>query len=131
MKNRDQIRARNALKAIAGGQSFRGVQAGDALSGFPALVINNGLMAALAFSKSRKEGYVSICDAIAQHLADAEIDLIPEGANSLDRLLKVLSDGDSTLLRLCTAEALEYLNFLRRFAKAVNRRGSDRTAGEN
>ncbi len=129
MKNRDQIRARNALKALADGRSYRGVQAGDALSGFPALVINNGLMATLAFSKARGEGYVAICDAIAQHLADADIDLVPEGTNSLDRLLQVLSQGDSTLLRLCTAEGLEYLNFLRRFAKAADRRGNDPNAG--
>lgn len=124
MKSRDQIRARNALAAIEGGKAYRGIQGGDALSRFPALIINNGLLATLAFSQSRKGDYIAICDAIARHLADADIDLVNEESTSLDRLLRELSEADAALLRACTAETLAYLNFLRRFAKGTPKRNA-------
>lgn len=124
MKNRDQVRAKNALEAIDGRATYRGIEGGDALSGFPALVISNGLLATLAFSKSKGQEYPKICAAVARHLADREIALIPslpsqdDPVAAMDHLIKALTSGDSDLLRLCTAETLAYLNYLRRFVKA-------------
>ncbi len=110
MINREQIRARNALKEGIKSKGS-GEEGGDALSGFPALVMNNGLLATLAFSEQKKGGYIAICKAIEAHLK--EIGLVP--ANTA--LLAHLTESDSATLRLCTAEALAYLNYLRRFGK--------------
>jgi len=120
MKNREQIRASNALKTLEAGARGRGVDDGDALTGFPALIIGNGLLATIAFSKKSGGGYIEICDAIAKHLSSSGIDILPTGTNTTDAMLNKLLAGESSLLRYCTAEALAFLNFLRRFAKAKN-----------
>ncbi len=119
MKNLEQVRARNAHAAIQAGVRGRGVEDGDALSGFPALVINNGLQATLSFSISKKDkgGYKEICDAIATHLADPLIGLLKGVPATREGLRDFLAEQDSGTLRLCTGETLAYLNYLRRFAK--------------
>jgi CRISPR type III-B/RAMP module-associated protein Cmr5 len=121
MKNREQIRAKNALLAVEGGMKGKGIQDGDALSGFPALVVNNGLLATIAFSLKQGQGYQEVCDAIACHLADKDIALLAAANANTMALLKHLTENDSIQLRLCTAETLAFLNYLRRFAKAALR----------
>jgi len=117
MKNLEQIRARNALQAM--GEGFKGQHAGDALTGFPALIVNNGLLAAIAFSLKNGGGHENICNAIARHLADPEVGLAKLGNNKkAGDLVSFLVNSDSQVLRLCTAEALAFLNYLRRFEKA-------------
>jgi CRISPR-associated protein Cmr5 len=118
MKNLEQIRAMNALEAIEGATSFKGIQNGDALSGYPAMIIGNGLLAAIAFSIKQKGGHEDICNAIACHLSNKEVNLFQSNAPNARSLLKYLCERDSAQLRLCTTEALAYLNYLRRFAKA-------------
>lgn len=122
--NREQIRARNAVAAIKGGATGRGVENGDAISGFPAFIVNNGLLATLSFCISKKEagGYKQIGDAIATHLADPHIGLYTDGPKTLIGLRDFLVAKDSATLRLCTAETLAYLNFLKRFAKGEARK---------
>lgn len=121
MKNRDQIRARNALEALSERSDLtKGQQGGDALTGFPAFIIGNGLLATIAYSIAKGAGYPHICDAIARHLADPEISLIPKDSGSTNGLRDYLAESESEVLRLCTAESLAYLNYLRRFAKAAN-----------
>lgn len=121
MKNREQIRAKNALVATEGGVRGKGIQEGDALSGFPALVVNNGLLATIAFSREKGQGYTEICDAIARHLADKDIDLLPATHPDTQALLEHLTENDSICLRLITAETLAFLNYLKRFVKAARR----------
>lgn len=125
--NLDQVRARNALSALRGGATGRGVEDGDAISGFPALVVNNGLLATLSFCISKKDsgGYKQIGDAIAGHLADPAIRRVDAGCNTLTGLRDSLTDNDSATLRLCTAEALAFLNYLKRFAKGEAKRRDD------
>lgn len=119
MTNQEQVRASNALKALRKRPELnKGQREGDALTGFPALIIGNGLLATIAFSQAKGAGYPLICDAIAEHLACREMGLLPPDSGSVKAMAQVLSDGDSEQLRLCTAEALVYLNYLRRFAKA-------------
>ena len=121
MKNLEQIRARNALEAMEKYPDIhKGQEGGNALTGFPALIVANGLLAAMAFSLSLKNGggHEQICDAIAAHLADPDIGLVHLPAKSARGLLDVLTKSDSSVLRLCTAEALAFLNYLRRFVKA-------------
>ncbi len=119
MKNLEQVRAKNAHAAIQAGVRGRGVEEGDALRGFPALVINNGLLATLSYSISKKDkgGYKEICDAIATHLADPLISLLKDVPATREGLRDFLAEQDSATLRLCTGETLAYLNYLRRFAK--------------
>jgi len=117
MKNRDQIRAKNALSALEGREGFAGVKGGDAVSGFPALILGNGLLATIAFCKKQKGDYLAICDSIAGHLSHREIRILEPGNNKTDSMLRELTESDSEVLRISTAEALAYLNYLRRFAK--------------
>ena len=118
MKNLEQVRARNALAALSKYNEFRGKKEGDPLTGFPALIIGNGLLAAIAFSKKNKGGHESICNAIAEHLACEEIGRLDAQNPTVDTLLSHLTENESDELRVCTSEVLAYLNFLRRFAKA-------------
>jgi len=121
MQNLEQIRARNALKAVREGVSGGGVEGGDALSGSPALIVNNGLLATLSFSVSKKDkgGYKEICNALAVHLLDPAIGLLKDKPATLEGLRDFLVEKDSMVLRLCTSEALAYLNYLKRFAKGA------------
>lgn len=125
MNNLDQLRAANALDALKKYPQLQkkkqhddqDAQGGDQLTGFPALIVNNGLLATIAFSqtKGRDSDHVCICHAIAEHLNARRL---LDAAGDAQFMADELARGDSTKLRLCTAEALAYLNYLRRFAKA-------------
>lgn len=146
MKNLDQIRAHNALQhrnLIANSQG-----GGDAISGFPMLVLTNGLLAALAFAVEEKEarredmpqdnapnaylfrqvgqghdarclrrkhdGEYTVARAITEHL-NTQKNRITQ-AQDADALLAELARQDNdSLLRRATAEALAFLNYLKRF----------------
>lgn len=126
MKNRDQIRARNALTGVRG----KGAAGGEILSGFPALVINNGLLSTLAFCIDKGKGHEQICQLIAEHLADREIALYRPDAGANPRgLLDYLTSNDSTQLRLCTAETLAYLNYLKRLAPKEDKKQAPNAIG--
>jgi len=141
MKNLEQIRARNALRAVDQIQhgDLRGEDKGDVLTGFPALIITNGLLATIAFSMSKskvdkktdsykKSGHEQICDFIAEHLQDGLVGALPIGTRTADAMLKWLTHDKQTSsdLRLCTAETLAYLNYLRRFAKTAKKTTNQR-----
>ena len=122
MKNREQIRAGNALTAAKQLEKAKGKEGGDILSGFPALIVNNGLLATVAFSRAqskqdKKSGHEMICDEIARHFADTDIALLPTEKEKTDMqvMLDSLTKSSSEQLRLCTAEALAYLGYLKRF----------------
>lgn len=116
MKNLDQIRASNAL-AMA--DNLTNTEGGDALSGYPSLIIGNGLLATLAFSLDKKKQHLAIASAIAYHLAN-----LAEGENlvapeqpTAEGLRKKLTASDADHLRRCTSEALAFLSYLKRFAR--------------
>ncbi|HSW40448.1 MAG TPA: type III-B CRISPR module-associated protein Cmr5 [Acidobacteriota bacterium] len=128
MKNLEQIRAMNALEAVKRIEKHdkkgKGDKGGDVLTGFPALILNNGLLATIAFCKSKsksnnKSGHELICDELAVHLAHNDIHLLNPEQASTDGLLEHLTSNGSDRLRLCTTETMTYLNYLRRFAKSV------------
>jgi CRISPR type III-B/RAMP module-associated protein Cmr5 len=117
MKNLEQVRAFNALSPVAK-QVRAGEGEGDALSGYPSLIINNGLLATLAFSLEKQRQHHRIANAIAHHLAS-----LPDGENlvaprtpTAEGLRDKLAESDSYHLQRCTAEALAFLAFLKRFA---------------
>ncbi len=139
MKNLAQLRAFHALKASKKEGLGIGKEGGDALSGFPILILSCGLLAALAFAVERKgsdsseeeklsrekrpqsggtkppqpkhPGEFAIAQAITEHLLELKIC----EANNADDLVKELAQGSSAKLRCATAEAVAYLNYLKRF----------------
>ena len=120
MKNLDQIRAANALDA-ATSNTFEGVNQGDVVKKIPAMIRENGFMGALAFAVEKQGGHHGVFSAIIRHLADERVARIAELCTP-EQLVQWLSDSEdatSARLRDITAEALAYLNFLRRFAGRV------------
>ncbi|MBR4171319.1 MAG: hypothetical protein IKR48_06675 [Kiritimatiellae bacterium] len=131
MQNLNQIRARHVLE-FANFCKVKGKNGGEVIKDIPPVIMNNGIMAALAYSleekvkKDNKTGRVSVeyhpwrtvFDAIAIHLSSDEIGMIPREKNSAELLLDYLADdASSTMLRDITAEAGEWLNFARRLVR--------------
>ena len=115
MKNLEQIRARNVLKKA--GIPIPGKQKGEVVKKIPPMIINHGLLAtgADAFAE---EGHKEVFNRIAEHLSDNEVGLVPSDCNSAEKLMEFLSkQADSHQLKLCTVEAMAWLNYARRFIK--------------
>lgn len=113
-----QQRATNALNAARIAGMGHGQDGGNALSGFPMLIKTDGALAAFAFAIERKpskelkqRGAYLIVGAIATHLQSLGI----VDAQNADDLVDELARGDSAALRRATAEALAFLNYLKRF----------------
>ena len=118
MQNLNQIRARHVLE-FAKVARVRGRDGGEVIKKIPPVIMNNGIMAALAFSMDKsQQAWRLVFDAISVHLSSKEISMIPEDRNSAEMLLDYLaSEASSTMLRDITAEAGEWLNFARRLVK--------------
>lgn len=110
--NIEQVRAKNALGEIAR-KARKQAGEGDNLSGYPSLIVNNGLLATLAFSLDKGKQHGRIADAIAFHLNDLGIVQSNGGRSLLDGLC---SGGSATLQR-ATREALQFLAYLKRFQR--------------
>lgn len=123
MKNLEQIRAMNAL-AITG--ELKGQEGGDIVNKVPAMIRNNGLLAACAFAdeKSRKaKGYGLLLQHLQNHLANTAAGALCAPREAGHGLSACLVELDAAGLRAATAESLAYLNYVRRFYKA--RHGED------
>lgn len=127
MENLEQRRAANALaKAVP---CRRQAAEGDCLSGYPGLIINNGLIACLAFSLEKEGQHERVADAIAFHLDDMAICERLGGGSSNGRWLLDFLTGrarnaqnqpipvSAYTLRRAADEALAFLSYLKRFAK--------------
>ncbi len=149
MKNLEQIRAAHALafwkpaceklhqaseadrkgdKATAGrlrrelDDEYGGATGGDVISKLPSLILGNGLLATLAFAKSKGKGHEKLMLEVVGHLPSEGISAMPAhargvaGDGALDPAIRKLSESDSLVLQRATAEALAYLGYLKRFA---------------
>ena len=149
MKNREQIRAANALtfwkpaceklkqatdaekkgdKQAAGrlrrevDDEFGGAAGGDAVSKLPSLIVCNGLLATLAFAKSKGKGHEKLMLEVVAHLPTDGITAMPSpatpesGDGLLDPAIRTLIANSSLILQRATGEALAYLGYLKRFA---------------
>ncbi|NLF94910.1 MAG: hypothetical protein GX564_13565 [Oligosphaeraceae bacterium] len=115
MKNLDQIRASNAI--LASRQAIKGKDSGEVVKKVPPMIINDGLLGALAFACQQKDsnGYVLLFQAVVIHLQSLR--LYPDTASTdIRKMAEWLSAQDSARLRALTAETLAYLSYLRRFA---------------
>lgn len=118
LANIDQIRAKNAFSETAQNvRKDKDKKEGDNLSGFPSLIINNGLLATLAFCKDKGAGtqHGRIANAIAYHLNDRKIVIANSGNDLLEELC--FSD-DADIIRQATTESLFFLNYLKRFHRS-------------
>lgn len=125
MKNLEQIRALHALKfwqEKAETKNIGGKEGGDVVRRLSSLILNNGLLATLAFAKSQKgSGYETFMLEIGQFLASTGPDgrnLIQESIDKLDDFIKVLTSHDSIFLSQVTQKSLAYLSYLKRFASS-------------
>lgn len=111
--NIEQVRAANALAANEV-KNEEGEREGDNLSGYPSLIINNGLIATIAFSVDKGGQHERIAEAIAKHLRQQDI-LVSDSAKELrDALCK----APSSTLKRATFEALEFVSYLKRFHRS-------------
>jgi CRISPR type III-B/RAMP module-associated protein Cmr5 len=122
MRNLEQTRAANALTATCGQNPVRD----KGVDRLPAMIINNGLLAATAFVMDKT-------DETGTEMQRAIYALVTHlrSVNRLTRardgkaMIEELSDQVSTSakLRLATAEALAYLVYLKRFAQKSKKGG--------
>jgi CRISPR/Cas system CMR-associated protein Cmr5 small subunit len=121
MQNLEQIRARNALKfASEYGHRVTGSQGGEVIKKLPPHILNHGLLATAAYSFTEKEGWQLTFDAIARHLADKDIAIVPDDkVKDRSTLMDFLTHKDTTseVLKHATAETMAWLQYARRFVK--------------
>ena len=121
MKNLEQIRAQHALafwKDRQNDSEVKGEQGGDVVRGLSSLLINNGLLATVAFAKEKGKGYDTFMKEIGRYLGstgDNGRKLLPQTVTTLDQFVSILTVNDSELLQQSTSEALAYLGYLKRF----------------
>jgi hypothetical protein len=118
MQNLEQIRARNALN-FANQGAVGGDKGGEVIKKVPPLIQNHGLLATAAYSFTEKEGWQRVFDAIALHLADKDIAIVPTEVKDRQSLMKFLTQAGTTseTLKLATSEAMAWLTYARRFVK--------------
>lgn len=132
MQNLEQKRAAHALKwAIEIG---RGKDGGEVVKKIPPLIVNNGILASMAFAVEpgkedghKNPGHYSVFKAIISHLQEnCGLDIPPQEAKTVEQFLGWIVSNDSAFLRAVTAEALAYMSYLRRFVKKETSNGSKR-----
>jgi CRISPR/Cas system CMR-associated protein Cmr5 small subunit len=126
MKNLEQIRARNALKAAREkGSAITGGNDGEVVKKVSPLIINHGLLATVAYSfDEKKTGWKILFNCMAEHLADPGVDIIPKEYTNRDGLMEYLtgSKSDSEILKAATTEAMAWLSYMRRFVEKPQKR---------
>lgn len=131
-QNLEQIRATNALRTAAHAEGIVRATKGY-VSKLPAMILTNGLLAAVAFASERKarterkRPEMNIAAAgIAQHLADPRLQF--QGLNQCkdaESLLAALAKLQSLDLQRATDEALAFLGYLKRFAPSGKEDGEE------
>lgn len=118
MKNMEQIRARNANQFAKSG-SVKGKEGGEVIKKIPPLILNHGLLATAAFSHTEREGWQKTFDAIASHLSDTDIGVLPSGTSDREKMMDFLTGESATseTLKLATEETMAWLGYARRFVK--------------
>ncbi len=121
MYNLEQIRARNAFAfAKSSGAEVTGPNGGEVIKKLPPHILNHGLLATAAYSFTEKRGWQITFDAIARHLADREVGIVPhEKVTDRASLMEYLTSKNTTseILKLATSECMAWLQYARRFVK--------------
>ena len=119
MQNLEQVRARNALYFAKTVGAISGDFGGEAIKKIPPLILNHGLLATAAYSFTEKEGWQKTFDALASHLSDPDIAILPAGTTNRQKMMDFLVSKDATseTLKLATAEAMAWFAYAKRFVK--------------
>lgn len=120
MQNLEQVRARHALSfAKSNGTMVTGDQGGEVIKKIPPIIMNHGLLAAMAFSFTEKEGWQLVFDAVAHHLSSPEIAIVPASVTDRGQLISYLTSetANSENLKRATSETMAWLEYARRFVK--------------
>ncbi len=119
LRNLAQVRARNAYEATMI-EKYVGEGGGEVAKKLPPLIVQHGLLGAIAFACDDKGGYLKVFKAILKHLQDKNIndptarDVEDE---DVEKWFVKIAGSTSAELRAVTAETLAYLSYFRRFAK--------------
>lgn len=127
MQNLEQIRARNVLNS--GLENVQGLQGGEVIKKIPPHILNHGLLATMAYSfDEKKADWGKVFDAIARHLADPDIRVVPETITDRRKLMDHLTAKEATsgTLKLATAETMAWLQYARRFITKGGNNGDTR-----
>lgn len=119
MKNMEQIRARNANHFAKSG-SVKGKEGGEVIKKIPPMILNHGLLATAAYSyNNTAEGWIKTFDAIAAHLSDSDIGVLPSGTSDREKMMDFLTGESATseTLKLATEETMAWLGYASRFVK--------------
>lgn len=114
-QNYAQIRAKHAW-AAAQDTVFKGKEGGEAVKKVPAMIIENGLLGAMAFAIEKGEGYLKTFEALLAHLKKMDYPSV-KTAKDVGEWFSNLASSDAETLRLNSSECMAYLAYLRRFAK--------------
>lgn len=122
--NMEQIRAAHALQEAQEILRARGDD-GDQLSGYHSLIITNGLLATFAYSADKGGECKKIAEALISHLADLQCNSLLPGTilphNIIEAIGSIAEEESPLLLALLTDECMAYLNYLKRFVRAMNK----------
>ena len=122
--NMEQLRAARALNDAAAIRAARGTQ-GDQLSGYHSLIITNGLLATFAYSADKGGECKVIAESLVRHLAELQRgkrfpgECLPE--NLVEAIGCIADKATPGLLAMMTDECMAYLNYLKRFVRAMNK----------
>lgn len=121
MQNLNQIRARHVIEfARDPSIDVAGINGGEVIKKIPTVIMNNGLLAALAYAMDPKNSaWASVFSGVARHLASPEIFLVDPSCTRASDLLDFLvsADSNSSVLRNVTAETMAWLEFARRLVQ--------------
>lgn len=129
MQNLNQIRARHALRFAKDHEkidpqtqklvtTIAGDNGGEVVKKIPPAIMNNGLLAVLAYSMDAKQAsWKEVFNGIAEHLASSNVAIVPAEKKTAESLLEFLSEENTSSVKLrdATDEAMLWLEFARRF----------------
>jgi CRISPR/Cas system CMR-associated protein Cmr5 small subunit len=129
MQNLEQIRARHAIEfAQKHGPKITGPQGGEVIKKLPSHLLNHGLLATAAYSFTEKEGWQLTFDAIARHLANSDVGIVPGSVTDRVSLMNFLTEKATTseTLKLATSETMAWLQYARRFVRKEDKKEGSR-----
>ncbi|MCL5098283.1 MAG: type III-B CRISPR module-associated protein Cmr5 [Candidatus Omnitrophica bacterium] len=124
-QRRAAIALKRKKKDESKGENFRGKNEGNVVSGFPMLIRTDGFLPALAYAienkedkqtqlrKPKNQGEFQIAAALVEHLTNEGI--LKQSKSPEDMVRELALAADASQLRRATAEALAFLNYLKRF----------------
>lgn len=122
--NMEQIRAARALQDAPEILRARGSD-GDQLSGYHSLIITNGLLATLAYSQDKKGETQKIAECLVHHIAALQQEKRFPGealpCDVMGAIDTIARTSTPELLAMVTDECMAYLNYLKRFVRALKK----------